>query len=320
MTEEEKINGADVNYSAAIMMADDDVLVDAEPLIPLRPESPKRDVRRIGVTEATNTALVIIKRKKKISINIPEFVRDAYRRLNRVYLSSKKYKHLLDEMIGGVYGIPSRPELELQKFEFICELPSDDGSRVVSQKLQLDIVYDYEQNLYIISRRVEDKLLLYLHQNRDRPLLAVDGLISSTSSEGLYSPVSHLDLYRQRMWRRLLHLYIAPLLKDPLRLNYAITFIRNVILSGEEEVLTPEGSEDGGWEFSSSSDDSSDDEKARKKKGKKGANKRKPTIIKQAKPGAGGATKAAAIKKSKSLKTSKSAKKGKAKVIPSTPT
>lgn len=306
------------NDSAGIMMVDGDE-AGTEPLTPLAPvvpEADKKNVRREGVTEATNAALVIIKRKKKISIMIPEIERDANRRLNRVYLSSKKYRHLLDEMIGGVYGASSRPELELQKFEFMCELPGEGGDEAsgVSRLLEIELVYDFEKNLYVISRRVEDKLLLYLHQNRHRPLIDVDPLKSSTNCEGLSDPVSHLDLYRQRMWRRLLGLYVAPLLTDPLRINYAVTFMRNLIRSNEEEALTPEGSEDGGWEFSSSSDESSDDGEREKKKGKG----KKKTGGAAGKGGAGHSKQAGGagkkvVSKSKSIKKSKSLKKSKSK-------
>ena len=295
--------------SADIMMDDSDAVA-AEPLTPILPKIAE-PIRRSGVTEATNMALVMMKRKKKVSIQVPVIEVDGYRRLNRVYISSKKYKHLLDEIIGGVYGPPSRPELELQKFEFVCTLPSEEtGGSTVSKTLQLNLVYDYEKNLYVISRRLEDKLLLYLHQNSFRCALEVGPLLSSTSCGGLSAPVSHLDPYRQRMWRRLFSLYVSPLLQDPLRLNYAIGFLRTVILSGEEEVLTPEGSEDGGWEFSSSDESSDDGTQKKKGKGTKGKRSNKQSGKTTGNMGtSSGKTKTKVVKKSKSLK--KSTSKGK---------
>jgi hypothetical protein len=68
--------------------------------------------------ETLPAEIILLRREKKISIEIPKFTPDPSLRIHRVYLSTKKYLHLYHEIIGGIYGISSRPELELHHFQY----------------------------------------------------------------------------------------------------------------------------------------------------------------------------------------------------------
>lgn len=69
--------------------------------------------RRAAVDTNLDINLALMKRVKKISIEIP-FASENQRRLQKVILGVRSFQHIVDETIGGKYGVPSRPDLETQ--------------------------------------------------------------------------------------------------------------------------------------------------------------------------------------------------------------
>jgi hypothetical protein len=81
-------------------------------------ENQSSSTKRSNGNEMLPAEIILLRREKKISIAIPKFTPDPSLRIHRVYLSSKKYLHLYHEIIGGIYGISSRPELEIHHFQY----------------------------------------------------------------------------------------------------------------------------------------------------------------------------------------------------------
>jgi hypothetical protein len=236
------------------------------------------------------------------------------RRLHRVYLSTKKFLHLYNEAYGGVYGTSSRPELEIHVFEYsycpetstspptVLTLPSPPAlSRPLtlipskatplssscsppslsstSILIHLNLIYDPEKNLYVLSPHMEDLLIVYLLYAQTSSTSLLPSLQSSTQRVGIHE-FNTLDPFRQRQWRRFLRLYISPLLISsldplpslslPLRVQRAVDYMRDYVENPETAgYVTPE--EDGDGNSSSDSDSEEGKGKKKKRKGKKKA-------------------------------------------------
>ena len=151
--------------------------------------------RRAALSDLENAEIAVLRREKKISIAFPS-VSNCSVRLNRVYISSSKYKHLMDEMKGGVYGDPSRPDLDLQTVllpEFV--VPS------------VDIAFDPVKIVYVLCRRVEDILLAYLSEHPK-------AVLNISTSLCRFGPKEFqcINNERKKYFRRYVFPYLRPLL------------------------------------------------------------------------------------------------------------
>jgi hypothetical protein len=256
-----------------------------------------------NINDTLPTELILLRREKKIAIPIPEIDwtdplegNTEARRLHRVYLSTKKFLHLYQEAIGGVYGVSSRPEIEIHVFKYSyhptsppsVSLSTGAVSDISSVVVQLNLIYDPENNLYVLSPHMEDLLIVYLlyTQSTVSSFLSPSSLpplLSSTQRIGNHE-FNTLDPFRQRQWRRFLRLYIAPLLLPdptptpsfadltlsasplPLRVQRAVDYMKDYAENTETAgYVTPDDDEDGD---ANSSDSDSDEGKGKKKKRK----------------------------------------------------
>lgn len=151
--------------------------------------------RRAALSDLENAEIAVLRREKKISIGFPS-VSSSNARLNRVYISSSQYKHLMDEMKGGVYGDPSRPDLDLQTIplpEYI--IPS------------VDIAFDPVKIVYVLCKRVEDILLAYLSEHPK-------AVLNISTSICRFGPKEFqcINNERKKYFRRYVFTYLRPLL------------------------------------------------------------------------------------------------------------
>ena len=228
-------------------------------------EKQRKAKRRQAAVELLQLDLILIRRVKKISIDVPYV--EGKTNLGRVFLSSWKHQHLMDEACGGVYGLPERPELEIVEFEFRVFLPSpSDLDRMVT----LRFLFDRVKLIFIITKKIEDRLLLYVHQGGRGNLWQHDiKLLKSAICRVGEKEFSTLDVFLQKSWRRFLIRYIAPLRMEPDRVAYIRELREKIVYDGDvamlKENVTPEQS-DGN---SSSSEDSDARRRRRRKERKK---------------------------------------------------
>lgn len=209
--------------------------------------------RRQAAVEMMDLDLIIVKRVKRISVSVPYVEGKA--NLGRVLLSSWELQHLLDEACGGVYGLPERPELEVIEFEFKVFLPPPSEKE---REITLLFLFDRIKMMFIISKKIEDRLLLYVHQGRRGNLWQHDiKLLKSATSRVGESEFSTLDVFLQKSWRRLLIRHIAPLRTEPQRVAFVRELREKIVFDGdvamEKDNLTPEHSDN---EDSSTEEDS----------------------------------------------------------------
>lgn len=154
-----------------------------------------RAQRRAALSDIENAEIAVLRREKKISIEYPS-VTSCSVRLHRVYITSSKYKHLMDEMKGGVYGQPSRPDLDLQTVllpDF--EIPS------------VDIAFNPVKLVYVMCRRVEDIMIAYLCTN-PKATLNISVSVCRFGPKEFHC----INTERQKLFRRYVFTYLRPLL------------------------------------------------------------------------------------------------------------
>ena len=217
--------------------------------------------RRQAAVEMMDLDLIIIKRVQKVSIIVPYVEGKA--NLGRIFLTSWQHQHLLDEARGGVYGLPERPELEICEFEFKVFLPFPaEEERMIT----LTFLFDRIKMMFIFTKKLEDRLLLYVLQGGRGNLWQHDitPLKSAICRVG-EEEFSTVDVFLQKNWRRLLIRHIAPLRTDPERVAYVRDLRERIVHDGdvamEADNLTPEGS--------ASDDSSSSEDTAARRKRKK---------------------------------------------------
>lgn len=251
------------------------------------------------------TEIILIRREKKISIQVPEINKNEIisnipitsLRLYRVYLSTKKYIHLYNEIIGGIYGLSSRPELEIHSFSYYYTYPVTMENKLMN----IELIYDPVINLYIITSHIEDKLLLYCEQNKTLPSLYYQSLTSAIMRNGNHE-FQTLTLDKQKQWRKFLRFYIFPFLNNEERINKAKNYMKELVENQDlDGYITPEDSD-----LDETSSSESDDEKTKKKKRK---GKKKGTHTSGNKTIGGSGT----VSKSTTKKKEKSSKKGSSK-------
>jgi hypothetical protein len=210
--------------------------------------------RRQAAVEMMDLDMILVKRVQKVSIAVPYV--EGKSNLGHILLTSWQHQHLLDEACGGVYGLPERPELEIVEFEFRVFLPPPiERERMISVKF----LFDRIKLMFVLSKKLEDRLLLYVHQGPRGNLWQHDitPLKSAVCRVG-DEEFSTLDVFLQKSWRRLLIRHIAPLRTDPLRVAYIRDLREKIVYDGdvamERDNVTPDHS---------ASDDSSSSEDSR---------------------------------------------------------
>lgn len=218
--------------------------------------------RRQAAVEMMDLDLILIRRVKKISIDVPYV--EGKSNLGRIFLPSWQHQHLLDEAMGGVYGLPERPELEILEFEFRVFLPPPgEQERTIS----LTFLFDRTKLMFILTKKIEDRLLLYVSQGGRGNLWQHDiALLKSAICRVGDKEYSTLDVFLQKSWRRLLIRHIAPLRMEPERLAFVRELRERIVYDGDvamlRENVTPE---EGPSEASSSSEDSEARRKRRRR-------------------------------------------------------
>ena len=219
--------------------------------------------RRQAAVEMMDLDLILIRRVQKISIAVPYM--EGQSNLDRLFLTSWQHQHLLDEACGGVYGLPERPELEILEFDFKVFLPPpSDQERIIT----LMCLFDRIKLVFIITKKIEDRLLLYVHQGGRGNLWQHDitPLKSAVCRVG-DSEFSTMDLFLQKSWRRLLIRHIAPLRMEPERVAFVRELRERIVYDGDVAMergnVTPEKGP------SDDDSESSEDTEARRKRRKR---------------------------------------------------
>lgn len=225
-------------------------------------ERERKAKRRQAAVELMDLDLVIIKRVQKISIELPYV--EGKDGICPIFLSSWKFQHLLDEAAGGVYGGAERPELEILEFEFEVFLPPpcEEGTL-----LSLKVLFDRVKSIFILTRKIEDRLLLYVHQggrgnlwqHNIAPLKSAVCRIDQTE-------FSTLDVFLQKQWRRFLIKHIAPLRTDPDRVSFVRSLRNTIVTNGEDIALTTITPDESEHDSSSSEDSRARRKRLRKEK------------------------------------------------------
>jgi hypothetical protein len=160
--------------------------------------------------------------------------------------------------------VAERPELEILEFEFKVFLPPPDDEQ--HRFIRLCFLFDRSKSIFILTKKIEDRLLLYVHQGNEgnlwqRNILLLKSAICRNENDEF----STLDVALQKQWRRFLILHIAPLRNDVNRIAYIRELRQQIVKEGDLTIdyITPEGSE------SESSESSSEDSRARRKRLKK---------------------------------------------------
>jgi hypothetical protein len=168
--------------------------------------------RRAGIDGHFDINLALLKRVKKFSINLPS-IREDGRRLQKIILPAKDYKHIYDEFRGG-YGAPSRPDLELQVVNF--------GKGSDGKDILIEVLFCSGRCGYVLSERIEDQLITTLYS-----INPAVGVIKAAYLCLGDKKFSCLDKLRQRFWRKFVAIYIQTLFNLP-----------NRVAEAQERVLT----------------------------------------------------------------------------------
>jgi hypothetical protein len=150
------------------------------------------------------------KRVKKISVELPPLRRNC-RRILQVVFKPKVFKHIMDECVGGVYGKPSRPDLELLVVSFAEDEDGDDDGDTVR------VLYNSSREAYVHSPLIEDLIIEKLLEN-DRNL----GVVKHSAVITHKDPIITMSPVVKSRWRKFVSIYIIPLLKDKNRVKIAL--------------------------------------------------------------------------------------------------
>lgn len=195
----------------------------------------------LNQAEIDEIDMIISKREKKISVEVPHV---NYSRsgssIRKVYLKDSEYHHLYDEVKGGKYGEPSRPEISVYRVGVGAKVEKKKKKKgVVDNRIPRDmskgngveILYDSAKKLYILNESCEDRLILLVRNDPEKA-----AVVNSVVTYNGPFEYSYVDNFVQRAWRRFLSLHILPLLKSTKRMKDLQTrFIASLGLEGNPD-------------------------------------------------------------------------------------
>lgn len=174
--------------------------------------------RRQGVDQHTDINLALLRRVKKISVELP-LVAENCRRIHKVMLLVADFRHILAEAAGGTYGVASRPDLEFQLISFPTAASVEGkeiNAQIQTESESIQMLFSGSRMAFIVSEKKEDELLLTL--SRHRPHL---GTIKEAFIKAGDRKLNVLTSAKQRAWRKFVYIYMLPLLEDKARLAAA---------------------------------------------------------------------------------------------------
>lgn len=220
--------------------------------------------RRAGIDHHFDINLALLKRVKKISIELP-MVRQRSSRILKIVLKPTDYKHILDESLGGVYGTPSRPDLEMMVVTFGTS--TSDLSNT-----PLKFLFCAGRTAFVLSRRIEDALLVSLVQHHPEVGILREAYIKAGEKK-----LNVLNTEKTRLWRKFINIYMLPLLTNEELIQQAIAKVK--LFSGLSDAEAQEmeniqyGMLDGTGNGGGMSSDEGEDEDIQQKRTKN----KKPT-------------------------------------------
>jgi hypothetical protein len=128
-----------------------------------------------------------------------------------VVFKPKVFQHIIDECVGGVYGKPSRPDLELLEIGFNEDEQDDEAGETVR------VLYNSSREAYVHSPLIEDLIIEKLLEN-DRNL----GLVKYSAIITHKGPIITMCPAVKSRWRKFVSIYIVPLLNDKNRVKIAL--------------------------------------------------------------------------------------------------
>jgi hypothetical protein len=237
------------------------------------------------INHDNNIDVILAGRVKNFSIDVPDEPKYNNQRMQKIVIESENdYLHLVGEVTGKVYDIRGRPELALvsagypspEEIKLLSkplsivkmEYDGDDGSELEKKDVPINVsvlqlLYNSAKTYFVLSPKVEDKLLAHLKDYPMYEMIVKDAMIYFAEFEQ-----SILDAKLQRLWRRFLREHIYPQLVDAERmqlmedrLNFEIPYTDDAVVESDH----------------GSSSEEEDVEKHKKKKGKrkKGVAKKK---------------------------------------------
>jgi hypothetical protein len=218
-----------------------------------------KDSRRAGVDHNMDITLALMKRVKKVSIELPLMAQHG-RRLQKIILGVDACKHIAHETKGGKYGVPSRPDLETQDIAF----PTQPDSDIVAFPPSLTILYSGGRNAFIMSAMQEEELLMKL-----KVYSPSVGEITKAFIMVGERKLNVLSSAKQRVWRKFVNMYMFPLLEDANRMSETETRLKVFVGLDADATLGMEHKVYGGDEKESIGESSDDDEESVHKKSKK---------------------------------------------------
>lgn len=141
-------------------------------------------------------------------------------------ISNQDMAHLFAEVKGEVYGPAERPELELWRVGLEIPRPAEYSTIDITQThiihdesngQGVEILYDPSKQSFVLSKSVEDKLMLLLYND-------IRGSMQLASCKTLVNiyEFENINLFRRRLWRKFLQLEIIPLLENTKRIRKLI--------------------------------------------------------------------------------------------------
>ena len=152
---------------------------------------------------------ILRKREKKISIEVPSAPLVGTR-IRKVMLKEKDMFHLIHEVKGTKFGPSCRPEITLLTVgKGACSNPDIGPSDFPG----IEVLADFSKELFILSDRVEDKILT-LYQADPIRACVINSALSMFEDEC----TDYYDVSMSRCWKRFVINHIIPQLSNHIRL------------------------------------------------------------------------------------------------------
>lgn len=146
----------------------------------------------------------------------------------KLYLKVEHYHQLQLEIHGnGVDEVPSRPDIDIFRIGMNAKIPQTfetiDSSNqlIIHDKTQgkgLEVLYHISKSVYILSKDIEDQLILLAYNDLEKTLVLNESYIR-------FGTFCHSTINRSkiRMWRRFINSEIVPLLLNQERIKKLIS-------------------------------------------------------------------------------------------------